>query len=185
MSSIVYDGRVSLVRSYRGRYRDTRVIHNNGTYLLFKQLCQGLAGYSISLTPKYLDIALGEGSGEKLSFTSRLVGGEPLVGRLTLNLDEGSNPSLRLYFKLAYASVQDRANTGTTYLVVRGDATPKTSPYSISDGSVLMYLDIGSVQFAEGEAHEIFWTLQFQNPAEEAAASAYSSSDSQEGSEVI
>ncbi len=171
MSSIVYNGKVFLRKTYKGRYRGGQELHNNGTAVLFNQLCQALLGNFVDIkSPKYLDVAYGVGTAESnLTFTSRLLGGCPLEGTLN-QLTTGSTPLLNLNFKVLHSNLDwSASSTQPTYFVVRGSSTSKPSSYTVSGGDVLMYLKLDGFSMEEGEAQEIFWKLYFQNPQDDAS----------------
>lgn len=191
MSSIVYNGKVFLRKTYKGRYRGRQELHNNGTTVLFNQLCQALLrDFADIKSPKYLDVAYGEGTTEsRLTFTSRLRSGRPIEGTLKQSTTS-STPLLDLNFRVLYRNINlEVSSAQSTYLVVRGSSDSKESSYTVSGGDVLMYLKLDNFSMEEGEAQEIFWKLYFQNPqddtSEEQEATPSAESVEQQAEEVV
>lgn len=184
MSCIEYRGEVTIVKKLKGKYLKTEHYHNNGTQWLFDYLCQYLWDGSVKDSggvPLYLDIIRvtgSEGKKEPNSILTAPVYTYKAEGtRQTASSDR--YPWIQRKFYVGYNNFLNTEDTTTGPLQLAlmhapgSDKYLATIPLVQDDGKT----PLTSYDIKEGESHEIYWRMEFVNPAQEVANSNNSLSE--------
>lgn len=173
MSYIGYQGSVTIIKKLNGKHIGTEHYHNNGTRWLFDYLCSYLWNGNVnnngnpdmSGVPFYLDV-IGANDGE---FKGSLLTAPVYTAEVNRQVaTESQYPYIQKKFYLGFNNFKSvpgftdvplymvllHSSGDTKYLatipLVKGDKLPLTT-YDIK----------------EGESHEIYWKMEFINPAEQ------------------
>lgn len=176
MSSIGYQGSVTIVKKLRGKYIGTEHYHNNGTRWLFDYLCNYLWNGNVNESgkpdmrgvPYYLDI-IGVQDGKSLGsiLTAPVYTYQAEVNRQVAT--EKMYPYIQKKFYLGFNNFKsslDFSNPDSLYMVLLNSSGDTkylaTIPLVGANNKPLTTYDI-----KEGESHEIYWKMEFINPAEQ------------------
>lgn len=174
MSYIGYQGNVTIVKKLRGKHIGTEHYHNNGTRWLFSFLCKYLWDGNVGVdgkpdmggVPQYLDIIRVDNKNKSLgSILTAPVYTYQAEGTQAI---ESSYPYIQKKFYLGFNNFKSDFDEGgdPLYMVLlhsSGDTKYlATIPLVGADNIPLTTYDI-----KEGESHEIYWKMEFINPAEQ------------------
>lgn len=169
MSYIEYQGSVTIVKKLNGKYIGTKHYHNNGTRWLFDYLCKYLWDGEVDDrgVPFYLDVIGvkdGKSKGSLLTAPVYTYQAEGIRQVAT----ESQYPYIQKKFYLGYNNFKSTPgfSGASLYMVLlhsSGDTNYlATIPLVDKDKTPLTTYDI-----KEGESHEIYWKMEFVNPAEQ------------------
>lgn len=168
-----YEGKVTVIRKYKGRVLGKSTFHNNGTPALFRELCRCLVKGADSprCYPNFLDLAAA--SSEKLSRRSLLRGSKSRISdRVEKEGDADTYKAVKT-FNISYydlATVPAAANTDQSedmlvFRLLSDESDPQEFAFvplvdPVTDNHITSYV------MAEGETHEIIWEMSFGNLSE-------------------
>ena len=174
MSELLYQGTVTIIRRYQGRFLSRQVLKNNGENPLFLILCNFLGGKSVAPEdqPNYLDIIGYPNEGE--AGVESLLYSPVQISSSESWVDAGSSsqsPSLTKVFNLNYLNIRSpQKEYKRVYLVLR-DESRKDSEGKPVQGKIMArvpivdesgnYLD--QYPIGQDESHEIYWKMSFAN----------------------
>ena len=169
MSYIEYQGSVTIVKKLKGKHIETEHYHNNGTRWLFDYLCKYLWDGNVDNNgvPYYLDIIGVQGEKSLGSILTAPVYTYQAEGTQQV-ATESQYPYIQKKFYLGYnnfKSTRDFENVPLYMVLLHSSGDTKylaTIPLIGENKAPLTTYDI-----KEGESHEVYWKMEFINPAEQ------------------
>lgn len=165
-----YEGKVTVIRKYKGRVLGKSTFHNNGTSALFGELCRCLVkgADSSRYYPYYLDLAAVSSSDD--SRRSLLRDYKSPVSDRVVSSEDGYK-----VVKTFYISYYDLNSSNTNepenslvFRLMNDESIPKEFAFVtlVSESNSNTSTNITKYDISEGETHEIIWEMSFSNLSE-------------------